>query len=32
MMIGIRLLQRGWTRDGKHRAEYWNTVVYEKVG
>jgi broad specificity phosphatase PhoE len=31
MMIGIRLLQRGWTRDGKHRAEYWNTVVYEKV-
>lgn len=30
LMIGIRLLQRGWTRDGKHRAEYWNTVVYEK--
>jgi broad specificity phosphatase PhoE len=30
LMIGIRLLQRGWLRDGKHRAEYWNTVVYEK--
>jgi broad specificity phosphatase PhoE len=30
MMIGIRLRQRGWTRTGKHRAEYWNTVVYEK--
>lgn len=32
LMIGIRLLQRGWTRSGKHRAEYWNTVVYEKPG
>jgi broad specificity phosphatase PhoE len=30
LMIGIRLLQRGWSRDGKHRAEYWNTVIYEK--
>jgi broad specificity phosphatase PhoE len=30
LMIGIRLFQRGWTRDGKHRAEYWNTVVYER--
>jgi hypothetical protein len=30
LMIGIRLFQRGWVRKGKHRADYWNCVVYEK--
>lgn len=28
LMIGIRLLQKGWRRHGKHKVEYWNMVTY----
>jgi len=29
-MIGRELRRRGFRKSGSHRAQYWNTVIYEK--
>src|ERR1700754_2641837 len=29
-MIGRELRRRGFAKSGSHRAQYWNTVIYEK--
>ena len=31
-MLGRELKKRGFTRQGSHRARYWNTVIYERAG
>jgi broad specificity phosphatase PhoE len=30
-MIGRQLVRRGFARKGSHRAQYWNTVIYERA-